>query len=155
MPTINTISMQSLPESSQIFGFCYHVWYIFYRKLGTILYMPFQFWYLKCQFRHFKKASTILIRNGNIKVFLMYQADKSQKILAFANLKVLGMKASKGLAGFLFDAPPFGQSRYYATHSTGYVSTSLSTLADRPHVFTFLYSFFSSGPSILLTTVPS
>ena len=91
----------------------------FYRKLGTILYMPFQFWYLKCQFRHFKKASTILIGSGNIMVFLMYQADKSQKILAFANLKVLGMKGSKGLAGFLFDAPPFGQSRYYATHSTG------------------------------------
>ena len=51
---------------SQIFGFCYHVWYIFYRKQGTILYMPFQFWYLKCQFRHFKKASTILIQNGNL-----------------------------------------------------------------------------------------
>ena len=62
----------------------------FYRKLGTILYMPFQFWYLKCQFRHFKKASTILIGSGNIMVFLMYQADKSQKILAFDTAEFKG-----------------------------------------------------------------
>ena len=30
-----------------------------------------------------------------------------------------------------------------------------TTLADRPHVFTFFYSFFSSGPSILLIAMPS
>ena len=64
----------------------------FYRKQGTILYMPFQFWYLKCQFRHFKKASTILIRSGNKKVFLMYQADKSQKIRALDTAEFKGLR---------------------------------------------------------------
>ena len=136
---------------SQIFGFCCHVWYIFYRKQGTILYMLFQFWYLKCQFRHFKKASTILIGSGNIMVFLMYQADKSQKILAFANLRVLGMKASKGLAGVLASVWPVT----ILSDSLHWLSTSLSTLADRSHVFTFFYSFFTSGPLILLVAMHS
>ena len=54
----------------------------------------------------------------------MYQADKSQKILALdtANLRLFKgprYEGFKGLAGFLFDAPLFGQSRYCATHSTG------------------------------------
>ena len=71
----------------------------FYRKLGTILYMPFQFWYLKCQFRHFKKASTILIGSGNIMVFLMYQADKSQKIFALDTAEFEGPRY-EGFQGF-------------------------------------------------------
>ena len=108
--TINTISMQSLPDSrvsrsgpmiySQILGYCCHVCTYFYRKLDTILYMPFQFWYLKCQFRHFKKASTILIQNGNIMVSLMYQADKSQKILALDTAESKGPRyeGSQGIS---------------------------------------------------------
>ena len=85
----------------------------FYRKQGTILYMPFQFWYLKCQFRHFKKASIILIRNGNITVFLMYQADKSQKILAFDTAEFNGPRYE----GFHFQGISRGPRLCLAGHN--------------------------------------